>query len=280
VHAAAEAGVVSIELLCRCVGMSRANYYKVRRTRACLSVDERLVLDLVERERHRQPKLGSRKLLVLIEPELKEAEVSIGRDRFFRLLSRQNLLIERRKGHRTTDSNHGFKIHPNLAKDLVLSGAHQLWVADITYIRTLEGFMYLSLIMDAYSRVIVGYDCSDSLEREGALRSLKMARGQLPAEVHPMHHSDRGVQYCCHDYIDQLTRSGLAISMTEKNHCYENGKAERLNGVLKQEYGLGETISSKSLGRQMVRQAVQLYNHERPHGALKNQVPMSVHQAA
>jgi putative transposase len=260
--------------------MSRQNYYKHRRARERLSIDEELILELVRRERKRHPRLGSRKLLHVISEELKEAKVSIGRDRFFRLLLRHNLLIRRRKGHGTTFSGHGFRVCPNRAKDLVLRGCNQLWVSDITYIRTSQGFVYLSLIMDAFSRMIVGYDCSDSLEMEGSLRSLKMALRQLKADVHPLHHSDREIQYCCRTYIEQLEKAGLSISMTEENHCYENAQAERLNGVLKQEYGLGETIASKTLVRQMVREAVALYNQHRPHGALNNRTPMSVHRVA
>jgi putative transposase len=267
-------------MLCAAAGMSRQNYYKQRRARAKLSIDEELVLSLVAQQRSRHPRIGARKLLYLIAPELKEAEVSIGRDRFFALLDRHDLLIERKVGCRTTHSRHGFKIYPNLAKDLVVNGPHQLWVSDITYIRTLEGFLYLSLIMDAHSRVIVGYDCSDSLEMQGALWALAMALRQLPASSCPMHHSDRGVQYCCGAYIEQLQNAELAISMTQENHCYENAKAERLNGVLKQEYGLGGTIASKAVALELVTQAVESYNHFRPHGALQNRNPMQVHLAA
>jgi len=260
--------------------MSRQNYYKVRRQRQQLSIDEELVLALVARERCRHPRIGARKLLHLIRPELAEAELSLGRDRFLALLKRQKLLIQRRSSCRTTMSGHGFGVYPNLARDLQLSAPHQLWVSDITYIRTLEGFMYLSLIMDAHSRAIVGYDCNDSLEMQGALSALKMALGQLPRGLNPMHHSDRGVQYCCGAYTQELSQAGLRISMTEENHCYENAKAERLNGVLKQEYGLGQTIASKSLARAMTAQAVSSYNQFRPHGALRYRTPMEVHLAA
>jgi putative transposase len=175
------------------------------------------------------------------------------------------------------------KVYCNLAKDLVPSGPHQLWVSDITYIRTLEGFLFLSLVTDSFSRTIVGFDCSDSLEMEGALRALKMAQSQRTESIRAahhstMHHSDRGSQYCCGEYIAQLNRHGISISMTEESHCYENAQAERLNGILKQEYGLGATFKTKAEARAAVKEAVRLYNHYRPHGALKNRVPMSVHQ--
>lgn len=268
-----------MNVLCRLAGMSRQNYYKQRRVRERLSVDEQLVLELVRRERARQPRLGGRKLLHVLGAEFGQAGVSIGRDRFFALLGRFDLLIPRkRRAARTTDSRHGFAVYPNLAQSLALSAAHQLLVSDITYIRTLEGFMYLCLVMDAFSRTIVGFDCSDSLEMQGALCALSMAVKQLPAGAQAMHHSDRGVQYCCRAYIDALKQSQMAISMTEANHCYENSQAERLNGTLKQEYGLGETFATKAPVRGAVSEAVMLYNHYRPHQALDYRVPMQVHR--
>ncbi|MGC8542012.1 MAG: IS3 family transposase [Phycisphaerae bacterium] len=201
-----------------------------------------------------------------------------GRDRFFALLGREHLLLERsRRTTRTTWSGHGFAMYSNLAKEMTLSRPHELLVSDITYIRTLEGFMYLSLVMDAYSRKIVGYDRSDSLEMQGALRALEMALKQLPSGAEATHHSDRGIQYCCGPYIEQLKQAGLRISMTETNHCYENGQAERLNGILKQEYGLGETFACKELVQPAVTQAVVLYNQYRPHTALGYRMPAEVH---
>jgi putative transposase len=265
-------------LLCRMAGMTRQNYYKQRRVREREFVDESLALELIRRERCRHPRIGGRKLLHLVGGDLEAAGVKMGRDRFFSLLSRHDLLIERRRhGIRTTRSWHGFGVYPNRAKDLVLSGPHQLWVSDITYIRTMTGFMFLSLVMDVFSRAIVGYDSSDSLEMEGALRALAMAQRQLPASSKTMHHSDRGSQYCCGAYIEKLQGRKMTISMTEENHCYENSRAERLNGILKQEYGLGETFASKGEVAAAVKEAVCLYNDWRPHGALGNRIPMQVH---
>jgi putative transposase len=270
---------MSVSLLCGLSGMTRQNYYKQRQHRTREEVDESLALKLVAQERSRHPRMGARKLLHLVGDELLEAGVLMGRDRFFSLLRRKNLLIERRrKGVRTTRSGHGFAVYRNQAKDLELVSVHQLWVSDITYIRTEEGFMFLSLVMDGYSRAIVGYDASDSLEMEGALRALSMAQAQLPAKSRPMHHSDRGSQYCCGAYIARLKKREMSISMTEENHCYENACAERLNGILKQEYGLGETFGTKSEARSAVKEAVRLYNDCRPHGALQNKIPMQVHR--
>ena len=224
------------------------------------------------------PYVGCRKLLLMVGMELESAGAGIGRDRFFALLKRHNKLIERpRRGVHTTNSRHGFAVYPNTAKDLQVTGPHQLLVSDITYIRTDEGFMYLSLVMDAFSRKIVGYDCSDNLEMEGVMRAGAQAIGQLPPEVNAVHHSDRGSQYCCGPYIEKLGKAGIGISMTEENHCYENSQAERLNGILKQEFGMGASFKHKAMVAPAVKQAVAIYNQRRPHGSLKYRVPAEVH---
>ncbi len=264
--------------LCRAARTTRQNYYKQRRIRQRRHSDETLVLELVGQQRAMHPMLGGRKLLHLIGGELAAAGVEMGRDRFFALLERHDLLIPRKRNWaRTTQSRHGFEVFRNLARDLDTSGPHQLLISDITYLRTDEGFMYLSLVSDAFSRKIVGHDCSDSLEMEGALRALEMALKQLPAAAKAVHHSDRGIQYCCRAYVQRLKERGLRISMTEENHCYENGQAERLNGILKQEYGLGRTFGQKGEVFLAVRQAVQSYNERRPHLALGYRTPAEAH---
>ena len=149
-----------------------------------------------------------------------------------------------------------------------MTGAHQAWLVGLTYLRTQEGFLYLSQISDAGTHKIIGYDASDRLEAEGCLVSLEQALRQLPEGKRPLHHSDRGIQYCCSDYIGKLQERNLSISMTEENHCYENAQAERLNGILKQEYGLGACFRTKAEARQAVAEAVWLYNELRPHMSL------------
>ena len=153
-------------------------------------------------------------------------------------------------------------------------------MSDLTYIRTEERFLYLSLITDDRSRKIVGWQAADGLEVEGCLRALQQALAQLPAGSRPIHHSDRGIQYCCHEYTQLLESRGLPISMTEHNHCAENAKAERVNGILKQEYGLGQTFASKAQARQAIEQAIWLYNHRRPHVSLDYRKPDEVHRQA
>ena len=183
-------------------------------------------------------------------------------------------------GSTVLDRLHRFLVYGNLLKESILTSPHQALVSDITYIRTDEGFMYLSLVMDAYSRAVVGYYCSDNLEGEGTLRSLSMALRGLPADSKTIHHSDRGSQYCNHAYVNKLQRKGVRVSMTEENHCYENSQAERLNGILKQEYGLGGCFRSKCDVGRAVREAVTLYNYRRPHQSLGYRCPMEVHLAA
>jgi len=261
--------------------MSKQNFYKEKRWRRRRAVDEALVVDLVRAERRQQSSLGGRKLRVTIAAELREAGIELGRDRFFELLRRHDLLIvrHRRSGPCTTDSRHGFRVYENLLESRVLEGPHEAWVSDLTYLRTREGFMYLALVMDAWSRKIVGWHVGETLEAVGCVTALGMALGQLPAGARPIHHSDRGTQYCCGQYIGLLESRQLAISMTQKNHCYENGKAERLNGILKQEYGLGGEFGRKAEVELAVRQAVTLYNQYRPHTALGYRTPAAMHEA-
>jgi len=261
--------------------MSRQNYYREKRQRQREEIDEALVVALVQRERRQQPRLGGRKLLSILQPELTEAGVAIGRDRFFRLLREQDLLIERkRRKARTTDSRHGFRVYRNLLKEREFTNPHEAWVSDLTYVGTDEGFVYLSLISDRVSRKIVGWEASASLSAEGCWRALRQALQQLPPGKRPLHHSDRGIQYCCQDYIGTLEKWGLEVSMTEENHCYENAQAERLNGILKQEYGIGERFRTKEQARRAIRQAIELYNRRRPHMSLGYRTPEEVHGKA
>ena len=267
--------------LCRLAGVSRQAYYRQRRQRKRREIDGQAVVAMVRVQRRMQPRIGTRKLCVLLAEQLKEAGISIGRDRLFALLRQCKILVKRRKrGAVTTQSRHAFYTWPNLLRHLEPSMPHQVWVSDLTYLRTAEGFVYLALIMDAYSRKIVGYNVSSSLEAEGCLQALQAALRSLPAGARPIHHSDRGLQYCCRQYTDALQRRGCPISMTEQNHCYENAKAERLNGILKQEYGLGRTFGSKAQAAEAARQAVLIYNRYRPHTMLGYRTPEVVHQAA
>jgi len=281
VDSGAKAAGIGVGVLCDRVGMSRQNYYAARRLRGRREIEEGLVLELVRQERRLQPRLGGRKLLHLLGPDLEEAGVRVGRDRFFELLAENDLLVAPKPGApRTTRSRHCLPVFRNLISGLALLGPNQAWVSDLTYIRTGEGFLFASLITDAHSRKIVGAHIGDSLEAEGCLLALEEALRELPAGSRPIHHSDRGCQYCCHQYVGRLQERGLPISMTEVTHCYENAKAERVNGILKQEYEMDRTFRTKDQAKEAFHQAVWLYNHRRPHLMLDYRFPAGVHAEA
>jgi transposase InsO family protein len=261
--------------------MSRQNYYKSRKSRGRRKVDEHLVRDLVNAERAVQPRLGGLKLHCILRLELEAAGLSIGRDRFFEVLRNQGLLLKPLpRAPRTTQSQHSLPVFRNLVKEQEVTGSNQVWVSDITYIRTRQEFAYLSLITDQYSRKIVGYHLAATLEARDTLKALEKALLELPDRVHPIHHSDRGSQYCSHEYVNRLESQGFSISMTETNHCAENSLAERVNGILKQEYYLKHEFQTLKQARKGVDEAVYLYNTRRPHRSLQLRTPDQVHRAA
>ena len=270
---------MSIATLCEKTGMSRQNFYKGRKRRTRREVDARLIEELVRAERALQPRLGGKKLYYLLKLKRKDLGIRIGRDRFFEVLRQKGLLLEPLpKAPRTTNSRHSLPVYTNRLAGMELTGPNQAWVSDITYIRTEEGFLYLSLITDAWSRKIVGCHAGDTLETEGCLLALEKAAKELVDGLYPLHHSDRGSQYCSHLYTGRLRDYGLGISMTEEMHCYENAKAERVNGILKQEYYLGGTFRTKSQAVEAVDQAVWLYNTRRPHLKLNYRTPEEMHE--
>ena len=273
---------VTVSGVCRRTGMSRQNYYARRVRRRRREVDGALVAALVGRERRWQPRLGTRKLHHKLRGELEEAGVRIGRDRMFEELRGRDMLVPPAVAEYpcTTDGRHSLPIFRNLIKGREVNGPHQVWVSDLSYVRTEEGYVYMSLVTDKYSRKIVGVHVGDNLEAMGCVAALEQALASLPAGYQPVHHSDRGSQYCCHEYVKRLEQRGLAISMTETDHCAENALAERMNGILKQEYGLGQCLRSKAQARQMVKEAVWLYNTQRPHTSLGLRVPEEVHRSA
>lgn len=261
--------------------MTRQNYYARRRRRQRRQVDGELVAALVVRERQQQPRLGGRKLQHRLKGELAEAGVQLGRDRLFEELRQRDLLLKpvRAAYPRTTQSYHNLPVFGNRLKELEITRPHEAWVSDLTYLRTREGFLYLALITDRYSRKVVGMHVGDTLEAVGCVRALEAALAQLPAGAKPIHHSDQGSQYCCHEYIGRLEAHGLGISMTERNHCAENALAERMNGIFKQEYGLGLEFATKADARRAVPESIWLYNTQRPHTALGYRTPEEVHQS-
>jgi putative transposase len=265
-----------VKVVCGYFGVSRSGYYKATASVQERAVQEGALVEQVCRWRSLHPYMGVRKLRHVLALE----GAVIGRDRFFDLLRREGLLVGRKRRYaRTTDSGHGFRVYPNRLKELELKRPGQVWVSDITYVRTQSGFRYLSLITDAYSRKIVGWSLWKDLTIEGSLKALKMALKEAGKSQDTIHHSDRGVQYCSKAYVKKLLKAGMQISMTQDNHCYENAQAERVNGILKQEYGLYHTFKGTRQCRAAVEQAIWLYNHQRPHWALGFNTPQQVHQS-
>ena len=232
---------------------------------------------MVKKERKEQSRVGGRKLHMALQPSFKAAQLKVGRDYLFDILKEYNMLIRRKKATcRTTFSHHRFYTYKNLVKSMTVSHPNQVWVADITYIRTISGFCYLALITDMYSRKIVGYDISDSLELAGCLRALKTARRQVRPAAGLVHHSDRGFQYCSNQYVDELKKHGFQISMTEENHCYENAIAERVNGILKDEFFLDQIFYSPFHAKYAAENAIKIYNSKRLHLSLGYKTPNMV----
>jgi transposase InsO family protein len=272
---------MSISALTGKLGMSRQNFYKARIARRREKADADLAEQLVKQERGQQPRLGVRKLFKILAPVLEKAGIKLGRDRFFDILREKGLLVPPLpKSPRTTKFEPCLPVFHNLVAGLELGKPNQAWAADITYIRTDEGFLYLSLITDMWSRKIVGFHVGDTLETEGALAALGMALSSLKNNEKPIHHSDRGCQYASHLYVGKLQEAGLQISMTEELHCYENAMAERVNGILKQEYYLGSCFRNKDQAKAAVKQAVYLYNTRRPHMSIDYQTPEKIHRIA
>jgi transposase InsO family protein len=260
--------------------MTPQNYYARRTARQRRAVDLALMWELVRVEREQQPRLGVRKLHYLIAVELQAAGVKLGRDRLFEELRKAGLLVSRKPSEwpKTTNFNPNLPVFKNQIKGRKARRPNQVWVADITYIRTRDAFMYLSLITDQWSRKIVGYHLGETLETAGSLKALSMALRSLNPGERPIHHSDRGCQYASHAYVARVERAGMKLSMTERNHNAENALAERMNGILKQEYWLDATFASQSEARRATAQGVQLYNNRRPHTALRFKTPAAVHR--
>jgi putative transposase len=272
---------LSVVALCDLTQMTPQNYYARRSVRSRQEVDLGLVLALVKAEREQQPRLGVRKLYHLIAPELKAAGVKLGRDRLFKELGQVGWLVARKPSEwpKTTQVDPNLPVFKNLIKRLAATGPNQVWVADITYIRTQEGFLYLCLITDRWSRKIVGYHLGETLETKQALKALAMALKGLQGSERPIHHTDRGCQYASHAYVRAVQRAGLTMSMTETNHSAENALAERVNGILKQEYWLDANFANGRHAQQATAHGVRMYNTRRPHTSLKLATPEQVHSA-
>lgn len=270
---------VSFNDTCRLFGKSRQAWYKIHQRGDRNRLQEELVLQWVLEIRSTLPRVGGIKLFFLIKDRLTEHNIKMGRDGLYRLLREHELLIvPRRKYVRTTQSWHHYKKWPDLLQDYRPYGPDQVWVSDITFLRTVNGFIYLSLITDAYSRVITGYHLSQYLKASGCIAALtKALKSRRNPDTELIHHSDRGIQYCCDDYVHLLQKNDIRISMTQSGSPYDNAIAERVNGILKQEFGLDQTFKSYNEAIEPVARAVYTYNHIRPHFSCDLKTPVQKH---
>ncbi len=267
-----------MESFCAWYGISRQAHYQMKWRHQQQQQDGAVVLELVRAIRRKHPRMGGRKLYHQLQPELRQRDIQLGRDRFFDLLRAHDLLVRpKKRAYRTTWP--GKWRCENLLATAAITRPNQAWVCDLTYITTENGFVYLALVTDRYSRRIMGYDLSRSLCLEGATRALQLAIAQAAQPLDGLiHHSDHGVQYTSAPYRQVLAQHHIRSSMGEVGNCYDNAVAERVNGILKLEYGLDETLVDFLQAQLAVAQAVWLYNHERPHLALAYQIPMHVYQ--
>lgn len=262
--------------LCRLFGQSRQSYYRSFWKESKQQSQSKAVLCKVNEVRSIMPQLGSRKLYHLLQKDLRS--LHIGRDKLFCILRANHMLIKPKRNYRiTTNSHHRFRKHRNLIMDIPLKHPEQVWVSDITYIGGRGRNCYLALVTDAYSKKIMGYDVSNSLATEGAVRALNMAVKQRRYNNRLIHHSDRGLQYCSNTYQDTLQKKKIIPSMTESYDPYANAIAERVNGILKQEFLLEDYHVDIDTMKVLVEDAVKIYNTKRPHWSCQMMTPQQMH---
>jgi len=263
--------------LCRLFGYTRQAHHKHIQSESVEVFEEQAVLSMIFEHRRHMPSIGTRKLHHILQ----EKGVNMGRDALFNLLRANGLLVKNRKRKVfTTQSKHWFNKYPNLIKYMTIKQANKLWVSDITYVDTEEGFAYLFLITDAYSRKIVGYNLSMNLSAQGGVDALNMALGSTKSaeRMQLIHHSDRGVQYCCSQYTSILKANTIKISMTEQGDPYENALAERVNGILKTEWIYNEGIYANfEQAQERIAQIISIYNSKRPHSNCGLLTPEKAH---
>ena len=268
---------MTTQTACQWFGISPQAYYQARKRCLQRAAEDQLIVELVQAIRQRHPRMGGRKLRHELKETLAALGISRGRDAFFELLGQRDLLVPiKRSRHRTTWA--GLRRYPNLLHGLSVTQVNQVWVGDITYVITEQGFVYLALLTDIFSRFIVGYDISSSLAVEGSLRALKQAILRSDHNLKGLiHHSDHGIQYTADAYQDHLDDADIKPSMGQIGNCYDNALAERVNGILKLEYALDDLFINLKHAQNAVREAVWLYNYERPHLSLDYAKPAQIY---
>lgn len=273
----------TIKELCELLGYSKQAYYKRLHHQEALFLKNDLLIELVKSKRKIWKKGSGRNLLASMQNDLKDHNITIGRDCFYDLLREHDLLQKRpRRRTYTTNSFHHYHKYSNLIRNLEPTRPNQIHVSDITYvwIRETENFAYLALVTDMYSRKIVGFDVSETLEAIGALKALKMATHNFTGKEDCIHHSDRGVQYCCNAYTAYLKKYGIQISMTENGDPLENAIAERVNRTIKEEFTDDKTVSFKSFkeAKKELPKFINFYNTCRPHRSIEMMTPEQAYQ--
>jgi putative transposase len=270
----------SIRTLCLLLGYSRQGLYGHQRRFEKQALQADMLLERVAAYRKVMKRCGGRKLFGLLKGFMQEQKIDIGRDAFFDLLRENGLLVRRRKRKYplTTFSRHWLRKYPNCINGFIATAANQLWVSDITYIEIGGIFGYLSLITDGYSHKIVGFYLSEDLKADGCVIALEMALVQLPSEHRLVHHSDRGAQYCSEKYVALLEKHTVCISMTQSGNPRENPVAERVNGILKDEFLFDEHFTDIEQARKKITEVISIYNHVRPHSSIDMLTPAQAHR--
>jgi len=274
---------IGLAKLCGWFGITRQAYYQNSWKALDISIEEDLILNEVQKIRKHHRRMGTRKLYEKLQLFMLEHQIKMGRDALFDLLSANHLLVRKRKRRiQTTQSFHWLRKYPNLIREFVPTAPNQLWVSDITYWKIKDSYVYISFITDAYSHKIVGYHVAETLESIETIQALKMALSSLIKETEShfqlIHHSDRGIQYCSHEYVKLLQDNSIRISMTENGDPLENAVAERVNGIIKEEYLQDHTVKNISEAKKLLDFVVKLYNEQRPHNSIGNLLPNQVHE--
>lgn len=270
---------INLADLCGWFGISRQAYYQREKQILLKDAQTTMLLKEIEVIREKHPKIGTRKIYCMLSSFKSEHKIKIGRDSLYEVMSSKGMLVRNRKRRiRTTNSYHRFKKYPNLIKDLSISFVNQLWVSDITYWNLGHKFLYISFITDAYSHKIVGFNVADTLETLASLQALKMAISKFKINnIDLIHHSDRGVQYCDCRYVKLLQKHNIKISMTEDGDPRENAIAERINGIIKNEYLKNYDVKNIEEAKKLLPIIVERYNSERPHNSISNLTPDQVY---
>lgn len=260
-------------------GKSRQAFHQMEKRKTKERVNEQILLVYIKELRKKLPRLGARKMYDMLQDIIKTNAIKIGRDTFFLLLKGEDLLVKKKRKHiHTTDSNHVYKRYKNLIKEYIPTAPEQIWVSDITYLSIEKGFVYLSIVTDLYSKKIMGYHVGETLEVRGPLEALKMAlKNRIYLDSLLIHHSDHGIQYCCYEYISVLEMNKIQISMSARGNPYENAAAERVNGILKDEFYLDRCFRDLQEVECVVKDTVRIYNSLRPHASCDYLTPNQAH---